>query len=149
MSRFVFSLKSAALAAVLGGAGSAQAADVRTGCEDIHATDASVAVRYTHTVARATFDVSFKAPPAAEPGLPGTLLVRVEDRPVGVLFLSETADGSLRGSLSFDSYANAGFADATVIPFPPTWPGRMPPDPLGVSGQARVEVGPLGCVLSG
>ena len=96
---------------------------------------------YLHTAERATFDVSYKAPAAAGMASSGRLVVFVDGRNVGFISLTPRADGGVGGSLSFDSYANAGYADPGVTPFPQSWPGMR--------AQAPVRVGPLGCQLAG
>ena len=141
-------LRGVAAGIVLAAAAPAQSADVRTSCDQLHVTDASMVARYSHTVKRATFDVSFKAPGWTGFALSSPLEVRVNGTPVGTLALTEKADGSLGGSLSFDSYANSGLADASVDAFPASWPGALPPAAAGRS-PARVKVGPLGCTLEG
>ena len=139
----------AAACLVLAAAGAAQAGDVRTSCDRLHVSDASMVARYSHTPKRATFDVSFKAPGWAAFALGSPLKVTVNGEPVGVLELTEKADGSLAGSLAFDSYANAGVADPSVEEFPASWPGALPPAAAAAGARARVKVGPLGCILEG
>lgn len=142
-------LRGVAACLALAAAGAGQAADVRSSCDQLHVSDASMVARYTHTAKRATFDVSFKAPAWAAFALSAPLKVTVDGRPVGVLELTEKADGSLGGSLGFDSYANAGLADPLVAGFPPSWPGSLPPAGGAGGAQARVKVGPLSCTLQG
>lgn len=140
-------LRGAAACIALAAAGAAQAGDVRTSCDRLHVSDASMVARYSHTPKRATFDVSFKAPGWAAFALGSPLEVSVNGKPVGVLELTEKADGSLAGSLTFDSYANAGVADPSVAEFPANWPGTLPPAAAAAGAAAQVRVGPLGCTL--
>ena len=140
---------SLALAALVAAAGSVHAADLRVACDQLHVSDASMSARYSHTAQRATFDVSFKAPAWAAPMLRPELEVRVDGRWVGTLPLGEKADGSLGGSLSFDSYANDGLAGPPVAAFPASWPGMLPPRSPVAGIPTRIQAGPLGCTLSG
>jgi hypothetical protein len=51
---------------------------------------------------------------------------------------------TLGATLSFDSYVNKGYADsASLLPFPASWPGSLPPQPIGISAGSRTKIGYL------
>ena len=141
MSNPVSTGRTIAAALALCAATGTQAASLRASCDTFEDTQGSMTARYLHTAERATFDVSYKAPAAAGSASSGRLVVFVDGRNVGFISLTPRADGGVGGSLSFDSYANAGYADPGVTPFPENWPGMR--------AQAPVRVGPLGCQLAG
>lgn len=126
----------------------AHSAEIRIACDASDNLDAKIAARYIHTPRRALFDVSFKAP--ASTGLEARefLEVRVDGYVVGYAKLAARAGGKLGASLSFDSYANTGYADnPRVSAFPGNWPGSLPPLPIGISAGSRIMIGSLGCTL--
>ena len=137
-----------AIALVLMWFTSVHSADVRIACDDSNNLDAKMAARYIHTPTRALFDVSFKAPESRGYLARTALEVRVDGYVVGYADLMPRAGDMLGASLSFDSYANSGYADnASLLPFPASWPGSLPPQPLGLSAGSRIMIGSLGCTL--
>lgn len=127
---------------------SAYSAEVRIACDHADNIDAKMAARYIHTPNRALFDVSFKAPAAISYTARDSLEVRVDGYVVGYAELTSRAGNTLGASLSFDSYANSGYSDnASLLPFPASWPGSLPPLPLGLSAGSRIMIGSLGCTL--
>lgn len=128
--------------------GPAQSAEVRIACDEFNNLDARMSARYIHTPTRASFDVSFKAPASTDLAARDSLEVRVDGYVVGYAELAPRAGGMLGASLSFDSYANSGYADQpSVMPFPAGWPGSLPPQPFGISPGSRIMIGSLGCTL--
>ncbi len=126
----------------------AHSAEVRIACDHSDNIDARMAARYIHTPKRALFDVSFKAPASTGYEARTSLEVRVDGYVVGYAQLMPRADDTLGASLSFDSYANSGYADnAALLPFPASWPGSLPPQPFGISAGSRIMIGSLGCTL--
>ena len=72
------------------------------------------------------------------------LEVRVDGYVVGYADLTPRAGDMLGASLTFDSYANSGYADnASLLPFPASWPGSLPPQPLGISAHAAITTLPV------
>lgn len=127
---------------------SAHSAEVRIACDHSDNIDAKMAARYIHTPKRALFDVSFKAPTSMGYEARRSLEVRVDGYVVGYAELMPRAGDTLGASLSFDSYANSGYADnAALLPFPASWPGSLPPQPFGISAGSRIMIGSLGCTL--
>lgn len=127
---------------------SAHSADVRIACDHSDNIDARMAARYLHTPERALFDVSFKAPMSMGYEARSSLEVRVDGYVVGYATLTPRAGGTIGASLSFDSYANSGYADNTsLLPFPASWPGSLPPQPVGIGAGSRIMIGSLGCTL--
>ena len=107
-----------------------------------------MAARYIHTSTRALFDVSFKAPASTSYEAREVLEVRVDGYVVGHVTLALRDGDTVGASLSFDSYGNTGYADAaSVEPFPSSWPGSLPPQPIGIVAGSRVMIGSLGCTL--
>ena len=124
------------------------AADVRIACDNSDNRDAKMSARYIHTPGRALFDVSFKAPASTDLDARQILEVRVDGYVVGYAQLAPRGADTLGASLSFDSYANAGLADsARITAFPATWPGLLPPQPIGIGAGSRIMIGSLGCTL--
>ena len=107
-----------------------------------------MAARYIHTSTRALFDISFKAPASINLDARETLEVRVDGYVVGYANLTVRGEGSVGASLSFDSYSNNGNArSGSTTPFPASWPGSLPPQPVGIAAGSRVMIGSLGCTL--
>ena len=107
-----------------------------------------MAARYIHTATRALFDISFKAPAATSFEARESLEVRVDGYIVGYANLTVREGGSVGASLSFDSYTNIGDARSdSTTPFPASWPGSLPPQPVGIVAGSRVMIGSLGCTL--
>lgn len=127
---------------------SAHSADIRVACDHSDNIDAKMTARYIHTPVRALFDVSFKAPVSMGYQARASLEVRVDGYVVGYAALTPRAGDMLGASLTFDSYANSGYADsAALLPFPASWPGSLPPQPIGISAGSRIMIGSLGCTL--
>lgn len=128
--------------------GPAHSAATRIACDKADNLDAKMFARYIHTPTRAIFDVSFKAPPSTGLAARESLEVRVDGYVVGYAELLSRAGGTLGASLSFDSYANTGYSDQpSVMPFPASWPGSLPPQPIGINPGSRIMIGSLGCTL--
>lgn len=126
----------------------AHSAEIRIACDASDNVDAKMAARYIHTPRRALFDVSFKAAASTSLQARESLEVRVDGYVVGYAKLAERAGGKLGASLSFDSYANTGYADNPGLSaFPVNWPGSLPPQPIGISAGSRIMIGSLGCTL--
>lgn len=126
----------------------AHSSEVRIACDYADNIDAKMAARYIHTPSRALFDISFKAPYSKGYAARASLEVRVDGYVVGYAELTSRAGDTLGASLSFDSYANSGYADnAALLPFPASWPGSLPPQPIGISAGSRIMIGSLGCTL--
>ena len=126
----------------------AHSAEVRIACDHADNIDAMMAARYIHTPKRALFDVSFKAPYSIGYAARTSLEVRADGYVVGYAELMPRAGDMLGASLSFDSYANSGYADnASLLPFPAGWPGSLPPQSIGLSAGSRIMIGSLGCTL--
>ena len=137
-----------AVAIALTCVGPAHSAALRIACDQSNNVDAKMAARYIHTPKRALFDVSFKAPASMGYEARESLEVRVDGYVVGYAELTSRAGGTLGASLTFDSYANSGYADnAALLPFPASWPGSLPPQPIGISAGSRIMIGSLGCTL--
>jgi hypothetical protein len=137
-----------AIALVLMCITNAHSAEVRIACDHADKLDAMMAARYIHTPKRALFDVSFKAPTSMGYEARRSLEVRVDGYVVGYAELMPRAGNTLGASLSFDSYANSGYADNPfLLPFPSSWPGSLPPQPIGISEGSRIMIGSLGCTL--
>ena len=129
-------------------AGPAHSAELRIACDHSDNIDAKMAARYIHTPKRALFDVSFKAPVSMGYEARTSLEVRVDGYVVGYAELLPRGGDTLGASLSFDSYANSGYADnAALLPFPSSWPGSLPPQPIGIIAGSRIMIGSLGCTL--
>jgi hypothetical protein len=127
----------------------ASAAEWRLACDQVNNNDAKMSARYIHTNTRALFDVSFKAPTAANFTALQSLEVRVDGYVVGYATLTVREGGSVGASLSFDSYTNAGNArNASAGPFPASWPGLLPPATTGIGAGSRIMIGSLGCTLA-
>ena len=127
---------------------STHSAELRIACDHSDNIDAKMAARYIHTSKRALFDVSFKAPTSMGYEARASLEVRVDGYVVGYAELTPRDGDTLGASLSFDSYANSGYADnAALLPFPASWPGSLPPQPIGISAGSRIMIGSLGCTL--
>lgn len=137
-----------AIALVLMFLTSAHSAEIRIACDHADNIDAKMAARYIHTPNRALFDVSFKAPASMGYKARSLLEVRVDGYVVGYADILPRGGDTLGASLSFDSYANSGYADnASLLPFPASWPSSLPPQPLGLSAGSRIMIGSLGCTL--
>ena len=107
-----------------------------------------MAARYIHTSTRALFDISFKAPASTSFETREALEVRVDGYIVGYANLTVREGGSVGASLSFDSYTNSGNPrNSAAAPFPDSWPGSLPPQPVGITAGSRVMIGSLGCTL--
>jgi hypothetical protein len=119
----------------------APAAATNLSCDAVSESDASLWARYIDTGDRVTFDVSVKVPKANKGRLKRRWSVFVDEQQVGQLDLTQRLDGSHSGSLSFDSYAMAGPADAAARAFPGSWA------PAGRGAVVRVES--LACRLGG
>jgi len=52
--------------------------------------------------------------------------VVVDGRRVATVILDRRSNGGVGGSVSLDSYGNAGDTGPGVTPFPPNWPGVTP-----------------------
>ncbi len=123
-------------------------AESRLFCDKSDNLDAKMSARYVHTPTRALFDVSFKAPNSMGLEAREVLEVRVDGYVVGYVTLSVRDGGIIGASLSFDSHANSGYSvDATISPFPASWPGSLPPQSTGIGAGSRVMIGSLGCTL--
>lgn len=140
--------RSSTVALVLFCIGSSHAGGLRFSCDHSNTGDAKMSARYLHSVNRALFDVSFKAPVSQSYTAQQQLEVRVDGYVVAYVALDVRDGGIIGGSLSFDSYANAGLTqDVSGAPFPSSWPGALPPQPVGVSAGSRVMIGSIGCTL--
>jgi len=140
MSNTVCTLKAFAGVLALCTAATAQAVDYKASCDAIDDGDASMSAHYTHTVERAVFNVSFKAPAGAGFATGNAVRVVVDGRRVATVILDRRSNGAVGGSVSLDSYGNAGDTGPGVTPFPPNWPGVTP--------QSVVQVASLGCRLA-
>ena len=137
-----------AIALVLMSLTSVHSAELRIACDHSDNIDAKMAARYIHTPKRALFDVSFKAPLSMGYAARTSLEVRVDGYVVGYADLMPRAGDMLGASLTFDSYANSGYADnPSLLPFPASWPASLPPQSLGLSAGSRIMIGSLGCTL--
>ena len=124
------------------------AVDIRIACDDSDNRDARMSARYIHTPGRALFDVSYKAPASTDLDAREALEVRVNGYVVGYAELAPRGPGKMGASLSFDSYANEGIADnPKITAFPASWPGSLPPQPIGIGAGSRIMIGSLGCTL--
>jgi hypothetical protein len=141
-------IPSAAIVCALFLVGPSNAAELRLSCDQSNNQDARMAARYIHTSTRALFDISFKAPASTSLDAREALEVRVDGYVVGYANLTVRGEGSVGASLSFDSYSNIGNARSeSTTPFPASWPGSLPPQPVGIAAGSRVMIGSLGCTL--
>jgi hypothetical protein len=142
------SIPSTAIACALFCFGSSEASELRLSCDQSNNQDARMAARYIHTSTRALFDISFKAPASTSFDAREALEVRVDGYVVGYANLTVREGGNFGASLSFDSYSNNGNArSGSSTPFPASWPGSLPPQPVGIAAGSRVMIGSLGCTL--
>jgi hypothetical protein len=119
----------------------APAAATRLNCDSAGATDVTMWARYLDTGTRSTFDVSVLVPETHRGQLNRQWGLFVDGLRVGYLVLTPRGNGRISASLSFDSYANIGQADAGVNPFPATWPGA--------GNGTVVRAGNMTCQLTG
>lgn len=119
----------------------APAAATQLSCDSVGANDVSMWARYLDTGARSTFDVSVTVPETHRGQLNRRWGLFVGGLRVGDLVLTPRGNGRITASLSFDSYANIGQADAGVNPFPARWPGAE-------NGMV-VRAGKMKCQLNG